>query len=132
MDEQATVGLRIRQFLRDLFGSRLNAHLEEELLRVRNDYESRLLDRERTISDLREQVTALSGKVDRYELVLLPLASPMGDFFRPKPKRDVTFQATTDKSAPSTWEEIQAEHYAREAEEALKEKQHGNDEGRQA
>ena len=131
MDEQATVGIRIRQFFRDLLGSRLTDHLETELLRIRNDYESRLLDKDRIISDLRSDLVALSGKIDRYELVLLPLTSPVGDLFRPK--RDVALKATTDKSAPSTWEEIQAEHYAQQAAEAAEEKSHGiQNEGRPA
>ena len=125
MENESNVGAQIRSFLRGLFGSRLTDHMEVELMRLRNDYEGRLQDRERTISDLREQVTALSGKIDRYELVLLPLSSPMGDFFRPKPKRDVSLQGITDEPVATTWEEIQAQYYAHEAAEADKEKANG-------
>jgi hypothetical protein len=133
MDEQVTVALRIRQFFRDLFGSRLTEHLETELLRIRNDYESRLLDKDRIIYDLRADLAALSGKIDRYELVLLPLTSPVGDLFRPKPKRDISLQEIPDKSAPTTWDEIQAKHYAQQAAEAAEEKNHGiQNEGRPA
>ena|ERR1700734_415784 len=101
------VGLQIRAFLRNLFGSRLNAHLEEEIMRTRNDYETRLMERERTISDLREQLGQLSAKVDRYELVLLPLASPIGGLFAPKKERPPLVPV---EDYPKTWAEIQAEH----------------------
>jgi|HubBroStandDraft_6_1064221.scaffolds.fasta_scaffold04118_2 hypothetical protein len=115
-----TVGLQIRTFLRNLFGSRLNAHLEEELMRTRNDYETRLMERERTISDLREQLGQLSAKVDRYELVLLPLASPIGGMFAPKKERPPLMPVAD--GGGMTWAEIQAEHERQQQLEAEAEK----------
>lgn len=99
------LGLKIRQFCRDLFGSRLNAHLEEELLRTRFDYETRLLERERVIADLREQVVQLSGKIDRYELIILPLTH--GGMFSTKKERQ-TVRIETEP-AQTSWEAIQAD-----------------------
>lgn len=119
MDEQ-NLGTTIRAWLRGLLGSRLNAHLEEELLRLRADYETRLLERERVIADLREQNGQLSAKVDRYELVLLPLASPLGGFFTPK-KETKTFQPNTEPSQQS-WQEIQADWEKTQEEEMQLEK----------
>jgi hypothetical protein len=111
--------MQIRQFLRDLFGSRLNAHLEEELMRVRNDYESRLMEHERIASDLREELAQLRGKVDRYEMVLLPLASPAGGFFAPRKERP-PLQSVEPET--KSWPQIQAEWDIGQAEEAAKEK----------
>jgi hypothetical protein len=116
MDEQ-NLATTIRQFLRDLLGSRLTSHLEDELMRLRSDYETRLLERERTISDLREQLSSLSSKVDRYELVLLPLSSPIGSLFSPKKSSaSPNLQATTEPP-PTRWEEIQADWERQQAEE---------------
>ena len=106
-----TVAVRIREFLRDLFGSRLTAHLEEELMRTRSDYETRLMERERTIADLRSDVAALTAKVDRYELVVIPLASPIGEMMRGTPKRrEATFKEKPEPPVLSTWEEIQRDY----------------------
>ncbi len=124
------LGLKIRTFLRNLFGSRLNAHLEEELLRLRSDYETRLMDRERTIAELREQAAQLSSKVDRYELVLLPLASPLGNFFAPK--KDRTPKVPLEVPTAKTWPEIQLDWEKQQELEAAQEKQNGpHDLGRQ-
>jgi len=115
MDEQ-NLATTIRQFLRDLLGPRLTTHLEDELMRTRSDYETRLLERERTISDLREQLSLLSSKVDRYELVLLPLSSPIGSLFSSKKSASPNLQATTEPP-PTRWEEIQADWERQQAEE---------------
>jgi hypothetical protein len=127
LEDEGDVGSKIRLFFRNLFGSRLADHMETEMMRLRADYETRLQERERTISDLREEVTQLKGKVDRYEMVLLPLASPMGGFFNPKPKEKVVFQEQTDKNV-SSWAEYQAEYYNEQA----KEQPDGANQGRQA
>jgi hypothetical protein len=112
-------GLQIRQFLRELFGSRLNAHMEDELFRLRGDYETRLQERETRIAELKEQVSQLTSKVDRYELVLLPLTSPMGQFFAPKKERPPLVPA---EDGPKSWQEVQLEWDAEQAKEAQAEK----------
>jgi hypothetical protein len=107
-------------FFRNLFGSRLSAHLEEEIYRVRELYEARILERERTIAELRERNADLSSKVDRYELVLLPLTSPMGDFFKQK-KESSHFQTLTEDNPLKSWEEMQRDFYAKQEKELAEE-----------
>lgn len=114
------IATMVREFMHELFGSRMTNHLEEELMRSRADCETRLDDKERTIADLREQVSQLTSKVDRYELVLLPMASPLGGFFAPK-KREPTFQGITEPKAKS-WPEIQIEWDLEQEREAAAEK----------
>lgn len=126
------LALTIRAFFHHLLSSRYQSHLEEELLRTRSDYETRLLERERTISDLREQLSFLSSKVDRYEMVLLPLASPAGSLLATPRRPAPTFQSSTDTPAPTSWQEVQAQWDREQAAEAAKEKRDGNDQGRQA
>ncbi len=104
------IGQTIRMFFRGLFGSRLNAHLEEELLRARMDFERQLLDKERVVSDLREEVTQLRGKVDRYEMVLLPLVH--------QPKKDKTFQTLIGGPENLSWPEYK-EYWDKQQEQEL-------------
>ena len=103
MDEQS-LGARIRQFLRDLFGSRLVDQLETELLRIRNDYESRLHERDEVIAEQRSRIAQLDGKIDRYELVLLPLSSPLGNLFKEK-REPPSYVPLTEPSKASSWKE---------------------------
>jgi hypothetical protein len=111
------VGLLIRKVFRDLLGSRLNAHLEEELMRLRNDYESRLQERERVISDLREQVAQANSKIDRYEMVIIPMAH--GGLFAPK--RENPQNLVPMPPATNSWSEIQAEWKKKQEEEIAQE-----------
>lgn len=143
-------GKDIRKFFRDLFGSRVvetlyvqieamkndhalrladkdvhMARLEEDLLRLRSDFEARLRDRDDVIVDLRATVAALQGKVFLYETTIMPLSSRAGaDIVAAgKPKRP-SFAA--DFSVPpvkTRWQVVQEEHEAqmekeRKAEEA--------------
>jgi hypothetical protein len=71
-------GASIRLFFRELFGSRLIATLEIELLRLRQDFEQRLQDKDRVIENLREEKAFLTGKVGLYETTLMPLSSRAG------------------------------------------------------
>jgi hypothetical protein len=100
-------GQQIRQFFRDLFGSRLAETLEEAALRQREQYEYRLQEKERVIVDLRADLTELRAKCDRYELALVPLVSPAGDFLRgPQPP---PLQPLTEPD-PTSWAGIRAAH----------------------
>lgn len=67
------LGLTLRKFFRDLFGSRLSSHLEEELERNRADYEVRITELNQQIANLRAEKAQLSAKVEQCEMVLLPL-----------------------------------------------------------
>ena len=100
-----SLGLSVRLFLRNLLGSRLSAHLEEELMRNRADYETRLQERDRTISDLREQCALLSAKIDRYELVIIPLSSPIGQMMNRPAAPPLTPKVQVDNSLHAQWQE---------------------------
>src|ERR1035437_8644523 len=79
MDEQGgTLAKNIRQFFRDLLGSRLTAHLEIEMLRLRTDFEQRLMEKDVTIAGLREEKQMLLSKVATYENVIMPHSSRAG------------------------------------------------------
>ena len=119
MDEQ-TLAQRIRSFFHDLFGSRLVNSLELQLLQLRSDYERRLEERDQTISDLRADLAQVKMKLEGYELVLLPLASPVGKLFAPK--REPTFE-TVIGPTPGSWQDVQAKWYAQQEAEAAKENQ---------
>lgn len=110
-----SLGLRIRDFLHDLFGSRLAMSAENELYRLRDDYAERISEKDRLIADYRERIAALESKLDRYELVLLPIASPVGNLFSPKKERE-PFHPITDTK--SSWEAYQENYYNEQAEEA--------------
>jgi hypothetical protein len=110
------MGSKIRQFLRELFGSRVSALLEEEVMRVRSDYESRLNDKDVVIADLRERVAALSSKLETWELVLIPLKSPVGNLLSPRPK------PVFEPPIESGWASIRADWERRQQEEIEQEK----------
>jgi hypothetical protein len=71
-------GSDIRHFFRELFGSRLVERLEEDLVRLRADFENRLQDKESIIANLREEKQQLIAKVNLYELTIMPRASAQG------------------------------------------------------
>lgn len=112
-------GQQIRQFFRDLLGSRLNAHLEEELLRLRSDYDTRLQERERTIAEQREELIQLRSKLDRWEMVLIPLSGKDGGLLTPR-RQHPTFEPLLGAD-PTSWEAIQADWEKRQRDEAAAE-----------
>jgi hypothetical protein len=63
-----SVASSIRGFFDDLFYSKLVSRLEEDLLRVRQDFESRIQDYKEIIADLRAEKAMLTGKISMYEL----------------------------------------------------------------
>lgn len=101
-------GLKIRQFFRELLGSRIAEHLETELLYLRQDFDRQLQEKANTEARLVSEIQDLKAKVDRYELVLLPLASPAGKLFTPK--KEPTFEAMIEPE--SSWTRYQREWYA--------------------
>lgn len=97
------LGTAIREFFTGLLGSRLNAHLEEELLRTREDYESRLLEYVHQQAGFREQISQLTAKIEKYEMVLLPMVyGNLGG-----PRKPPTFDPL-DTPDPNSWPAIQA------------------------
>lgn len=102
----------VRQFFRDLFGSRYIMQLETDLLRLRQDLEERLRDKDQIIADLRAEKAALQGKIIVYENSLLPLASKAGADVvaatkpKPKPNWGITFG---EPPMMTNWQKIQAD-----------------------
>lgn len=116
MADKIEVAQRVRLFLRALFGSRVTALLEEEILRIRADYELRLNERDETISELRSRVAQQAAKLETWEMVLIPLVSPAANLF--KPKHEPTFESTIE---PSGWAAVKAQWDREQAELAKKE-----------
>lgn len=112
------LALRIRQFLRNLFGSRLVSSLELRVLEVQQECERRIADKDDLIASLRLDLSNLRAKMDTYETVLLPLTSPAGNLFKPKPQQ--TFQELSGPQ-PGSWQWVQAEWDRKMLEEAEQE-----------
>lgn len=106
--------LQIRKFFHDLFSSGLVDRLEEDLMRLRNDCELRVRDKEEVIADLRQQLAQARTKLDTYELVLLPITSPAGSLFKPKTPPP-TFEPLSE---PSSWQSVQDAYYAQQEKDA--------------
>lgn len=132
-------GQGIRKFFRDLFGSRvvetlniqiemmrndhalrlaekeiLQARLEEDLLRLRGDFEARLKDRDDIIVDLRANIAALQGKVFLYETTIMPHSSRMGAEIVSggKPRKPSFAADFTPPNVKTRWQAVQEEHEA--------------------
>lgn len=119
------MGSVIRKFFRELFGSRLVETLELELLRLREDFERRLQDKDQVIADLRAEKALMLGRMSIYENTIMPLASRAGAQVvaaaNPAVPKKPNFSATEIISSlpKSRWEIEQAKFYAaRDAEDA--------------
>ena len=112
------IALTIRDFLSNLFGSRLAMERQNELFRSRDDLEARIFDKEQIIAEYQARIADLQAKVDRYELIIIPLTSPLGGAFSTKRERQ-PFEPITDTA--SSWDAVQAEYYRKEAEAAAEE-----------
>ena len=128
MDDK-TLAQKIRQFVRDLLGSRLVEHLEAQLFLQQSLYESRLNERDQEIARLRQEALRLTAKFEEYEL------DPsyfwwLAQRGKASPPASPDLHSLSEVPTPKTWREIQVEHYAREEAE-LQESNHGvQDSGR--
>jgi len=119
--EGESLAKRIREFFRDLLGSRITEHLEVELLRLRTDFEQRLQDKDQTIASLREEKSLLMSKITTYEMTIMPYASRAGAevVAYQKPKKPAF--SFVDVPAPkSRWQQVQdnwEEQLSKDAEE---------------
>lgn len=112
------VAKNIRTFFRDLFGSRVAEYLEVDNLRIREDFERRLQDKDVIIAELRAERTMLQVKITTYENTLMPLASRAGAQIVaanvPKPDRPAfNSKEWIDMLPKSKWEVVQDEHEKR-------------------
>src|ERR1700676_1315866 len=114
MDGQSwtvTWGAGVRQFFRDLFGSRLVERLELDLVNLRNDFEQRLQDQALLIATLREEKQLLMSKTAVYEMTLMPHASRAGAevVAYQKPNKP-TFSYAEIPAPKSRWQVVQDQH----------------------
>ena len=112
------IAQRVRQFFRDLFGSRLIQRLELDLLELREDYDHRLTEKQEVIDALRVDLAQARAKLELWETVIIPVASPVANLLHPKPKQ--TFE-TVAGPEPGSWAAIQEKWYRQQAEEAAAE-----------
>jgi hypothetical protein len=121
--ESESLALRIRMFFRDLLGSRMTAHLGEELLRLRTDFEQRLQEKDLIVASLREEKALLMSKVTMYELTIMPHASRVGAEVVAYQKPTKPSFSFIDIPAPkSRWQMVQDEHDAQMAKEIEEDK----------
>lgn len=114
-----TIAEKIRSFFRQLFGSRLVATLELRVLEVQQECERRVADKDDVIADLRSQLASLRAKLETYETIIIPVVSPVGNLFKPKPDPQ-TFEKLSGPE-PGTWQWVQAEWDRKQREEAAAE-----------
>lgn len=121
--ESESLALRVRLFFRDLIGSRVTALLGEELLRLRSDFEQRLMEKDVIISGLREEKQLLMSKVTMYEMTIMPHASRVGAevVAYQKPKKPA-FEFMDIPAPKSRWQMVQDEHDAQMAKEIEEDK----------
>ena len=118
-----SIGKRIRQFFRELFGSRVVEHLETELVQLRQDFEKRLQDKDQSIASLREEKALLMSKIAMYEMTIMPHSSRIGAevVTYNKPKKP-SFAFVDTGHTKSRWEQYQEDYYKEEAEREKREK----------
>ena len=116
-------GKNIREFFKDLFGSRLIARLEEDLLRLRSDMDQRLMEKDVIVASLREEKALLMSKVTMYEMTIMPHASRVGAevVAYQKPKKPA-FSFVDIPAPKSRWQMVQDEHDAQMAKEIEEDK----------
>lgn len=124
-------GRVIRQFFRDLFGSRIVEHLETEMIQLRQDFEQRIQDKDREIASLKEEKALFSSKITLYEMTLMPHASRAGAevVSYQKPKKPA-FSFIDSVPVKSRWEQFQDDYYkGEEAKEAAEKAEKANEKG---
>lgn len=118
------MGSEIREFFRELFGSRVIQILELQTLQLRQDFEQRLQDKDQVIAELRAERAIMQGRMVIYENTIMPLASRAGAQVVAsstptilKPNFPASASAFAAQLPKSRWEIAQEEHYRRQDEE---------------
>lgn len=114
-----TFAIKVRTFFRELFGSRLVEMLELRVLEIQQEYEHRIGDKDRVIEMLQNDLANLRVKMETYETVILPIVSPVGNLFKPKPEPGTLERLSGPE--PGTWAYTQQQWYKQQAEEAAAE-----------
>ena len=112
MEYQETWGALVRQFLRELFGSRLVDRLELDLLNLRNDMDRQLHDRDILVATLREEKQQLMSKLA--EITLIPRTTrPRAEgtaYEKPAAPAAPKFSFFDMPPTKSRWQVVQEEH----------------------
>jgi hypothetical protein len=111
---------KIRLTFRDIFGSRIVNTLEIVNVQMREDFERRLNDKDDVIANLRADLQAARLKIEVLETVVIPVVSPVGNLFKPKPDTR-TFEKLSGPEEGS-WAWVQAEWAKKQKEEAEEER----------
>lgn len=109
-----TLAYRIREFFRDLFGSKLVSRLEVDLLMARADAQQLRQDKDAVIGDLRSEKAMLQAKIEMYEL---NIHRRVGIDPRSKKPEKPSFASFTSPPVKTSWQVEQEAHEARIAEE---------------
>jgi|HubBroStandDraft_1064217.scaffolds.fasta_scaffold25886_3 hypothetical protein len=113
---QETFGALIRQFFRELFGSRLVERLEEDLMRLRQDFEDRTQEHKIIVASLREEKQMLLSKIATYEAVVMPHASRVGaEVVAYQAPKKPAFNFVDMPREKTRWEQYQDEYYKEES-----------------
>jgi sulfite reductase alpha subunit-like flavoprotein len=104
-------GAAIREFLRELFGSRTVARLEFDIERMRADCEERIREYKLQLLELTQEKSLLQSKMLQYENVIMPLSSKAGADLK-KPSRQPSF-ITPFEDAPKTSWQLKQEEFDR-------------------
>lgn len=121
-------GAQIRDFFKQLFGSSLVQRLEEDLLRLRSDMDTRLQDKDNTIATMRELMSAMEAKITRYECVIMPTASRAGaelvkEAKPAKPNFGIMDEWANIPQVQTRWQIVQNQHEEDIAREILAEQE---------
>jgi len=116
-----SIAQTIRQFFRDLFGSRLVDTLELRILEIQQETERRIGDKDRMIDMLQSDLANLRVKMESYETIILPIVSPVGNLFKPKPEPRTLERLSGPE--PGTWAFTQMKWNEQMAAEAEAEKE---------
>lgn len=109
-------GSEIRNFFRELLGSRLIERLEVDLQMQRVDFDLRLQDKEYVIADLRMEKQQLLSKIALYELTIMPRASVQGAEvvgYQKPTKPNFSKEMFLSPPPMSSWQKVQFEHEER-------------------
>jgi hypothetical protein len=101
------MGKRIRQFLRELLGSRLVEHMEVELLRLQSDLQQLRQDKDEVIADLRNEKATLTAKLAIFEF---SLQQKVGIDPAQRSARKPSFGAFEEPRPMTRWQQVVAEH----------------------
>jgi hypothetical protein len=111
-------GKSIRQFLRDLLGSRLAEVMQTEILRLQMENQQLRQDKDQTIAELRSEKAQLAATVSLYQM---NINARVGIDPTRKRAEKPSFASFTSPKVKTAWQAEQEEHDARIAKELMEE-----------